>query len=925
MRRSLLLLSTAVLLVAVCVGCPWNPRSYTFTSANLSSSHRNGLFDMAEGTYSPTTNDTTGTSETQRQVVEPDVIRRDGQYLYILNQYRGLTIVDLASQQLLAQVPTYGFPRDLYIVGNRAYVLVGYAAQYEQTGTEIKATISSRVYAADISVPAQSQIVGTFDLEGDFIDSRLVGDVLYAVSARYQWYWTEDTVTAVEKQESSDSWVTSLNVADPANLAIVDTLSLSGYGNLIQATNTAIFVASSNWINDVTHITYVDIADPAGAIATRGAVDVPGYIADRYKMDAYNGVLRVVSNTSWQHREVYITTVDLANPDAPAILASVPIEGAAGETAFATRFDGPRAYVVSYLVVDPLFVLDLSNPAAPALLGALEVPGWSTHIEPRGDRLIALGVDDTNGRRVCVSLFDVEDPAHLGLIDRVTFGENWSWSSAYSDVKAFTVLDDMLLVPFSGWTDSGGFERLQLVSYSRDGLNARGYVDLQGQTLRSFEYQDAYYAVTTEQLVTIDASNPDAPEATHRLTLAEYVADYLELSPELGAAIISQFDTEKTIVRTETLTGEALGEIETSIRSLTAVHPHGQSVVLVGTGYTSYKGFYQVVLVDCSTPETPTVSADFKIDVQPYWGGYWYYDVLPMGGVVDAVAAREKSQEKARYYMPWYWWPVGDTTFVTGDTLTLRCSADAYDITFGTSNPSQGVALVDLNTATLKHTVGLGYDWVDSIHQSGDMLYLSTKKSAGSDLRGRQYVAYFISAFTPSVPTMGPLANVPGSFVQYDAASGVLVLEDSQFTGGWDWSFTRSIHSVQWTGGEQVTPIDELDLLSDAGTLTGRGAHIYYTGYDNGYKLSAVNVSASGEVAFGKSVNVSSDWVYLVDATANSVFLTVGGGAVARYDFSGTPSLTDLQPVMSTPQKIRFGQTTAYAPLGYAGLLSLPK
>lgn len=923
MRRSAFLFSVAAILLAVCAGCPWNFHSFIFTSADTHWT-RNGLFDMSEGTYTPTSVDGAGTGEAERQVVEPDVIRRDGHYLYILNQYRGLTIVDLAAQQLVAQVPTYGFPRDLYLVGGRAYVLVGYATQYEQNGTSIEVTIRSRLYAADISVPSDAHIVGSFDLEGDFVDSRLVGDVLYAISARYQWYWTEGGVTSVEKEQSSDTWVTSINVSDPANLSIADTQSLSGYGNLIQATNTTIFAAASDWINDVTHITVVDISDPAGAIVVRGAVDVPGYLADRYKMDAFNGVLRVVSNTSWQHREVYITTVDLADPDAPVILASLPIEGATGETAFATRFDGPRAYVVSYLVVDPLFVLDLSNPAAPVVLGKLEVPGWSTHIEPRGGRLIALGVDDTLGRRVCVSLFDVEDPAHLGLVDRVSFGEGWSWSSAYSDVKAFTVLDDMLLVPFSGWADSGGFERLQLISYSQEGLNARGFVDLQGQTVRSFEYDDSYYAVTTEQLATIDPSNPDAPSLTNSLTLAEYVADYLELSPEAGAAVISRFDQQKTVVRTETPDGVALGEVETSISSLTAAHAHGQTVALTGTGWddATYKGFYHVVLVDCSTPETPAVSADFKIGVQPYWGGYWYYDIQPMGLMKDAPSTA-KSEEK-QLYMPWYWWPVGDTTFVAGDILALRCSADAYDITFGSATPSQGLALVDLATATVTHTVGLGYEYIDSIHQTGNKLYVSTTQSAGYDIRGRHYSAYFISAFDPSIPMMGSRANVPGAFVQYDPASGVLVLDDIQFTG-LGWSCSRTVNTVQWQGGENVTPIDALELNNETGTLYGRGARIFYTTFHDGYTLSSLTVSAAGEVAFGDSVKVSPDWVYLVDATADSVFLVVGGGAVARYAYDGAWQLTDLEAVMSTPQKIRFGISTAYAPLGYAGLLYMPK
>ena len=124
-----------------------------------------------------------------REVVEPDVVRLAGNLLYVLNQYRGLTIVDLDAETIVAQVQTYGYPRDLYLVGNRAYVLVGQASNYTTDGDTVGFDVQSRLYVVDVSDPAQAAVLGTFDLEGDLVDSRLVGDVLYAVCAEYQWYW----------------------------------------------------------------------------------------------------------------------------------------------------------------------------------------------------------------------------------------------------------------------------------------------------------------------------------------------------------------------------------------------------------------------------------------------------------------------------------------------------------------------------------------------------------------------------------------------------------------------------------------------------------------------------------------------------------------------------------------------------------------
>lgn len=920
----------ACALLILGAGCPWLTKQQQYTSAATSSSS-SGPLDTATGGTTSESNTSDAVSE--RAVLEPDVIRRDGNLLYVLNQYRGLTIVNLDTQKLLAQVPTYGFPRDLYLAGKRAYVLVGYATQYAAQGNTVSCTVGSKLYALNIADPANTAIMGSIDLEGDFVDSRMVGDVLYAVSARYQWYWTTDSggtvSTNVTKDQTSDSWVTSVNTADPAQLTVADTLSLSGYGSVIQATSSAIFVAAPDYSSDSTSITYVDISDPAGAIAARGAVTVMGQMADQYKMDAYNGVLRVVTGTNWPNRQVIATTVDLSNPDSLAVLGETSLESAAGETLYATRFDGPRAYIVSYYQRDPLFVLDLSDPVHPALVGELEVPGWSTYIEPLGDRLLALGVDDTNGWRVCVSLFDVADPAKPALLDRKTFGDAWSWSSAYSDVDALTVMDDMVLVPFSGWSDSGGFERLQFVSMSHDALTSEGYVDLQGQVLRSFQYNSNYYCVTTEQLAQIDASDLAAPTVTHRLTLAEYLADYLELSPDLGAEIVSKYDAGTTVLRTETLDGEALGELEVKGSSFAAAHAYGDKVVLVFTDWdgTNYRYYYRVVIADCTAPETPAVFKEFKLDVQPYWSGYYYYDAMPVTAGLStegSTGAVSSAKSATTSYMPWYWWPSGDNTFVTGNILSLRCSADSYDVSFGSATPQQGLALVNLDTGEQTHTVGLGYDAVNAINVLDGKLYLSTANNAGTDLLGRAFVACYIQAFDPAGPAMGAAANVPGTFVQYDPASGILVLEDTQFPN-LDWSVTQSLKSVSWTGGSEATLIDSLELPSGAGLLKGRGAHIYYDLYDQGTVIASAAVSGTGQLSAGDKLRVTDTWAYLIDADANSVYTVIAGGAVARYDFSGTPTLTDLVPVMNAPQRIRFGAETAYAPLGYAGLLTLPR
>ncbi|HOQ89657.1 MAG TPA: beta-propeller domain-containing protein, partial [Candidatus Hydrogenedentes bacterium] len=142
-------------------------------------------------------------------------------------------------------------------------------------------------------------------------------------------------------------------------------------------------------------------------------------------------------------------------------LGRVVLENASGETLYATRFDGPLGYLVTFLRVDPLFIIDLSDPTAPKVAGELKVPGYSVHIEPRGSRLIGIGMDDTTGSwKVAATLFDVSDPTQPTELSRVTVGSDWGWSPAFSDVKALTVLDDMILLPVSGWAESGPYDRV---------------------------------------------------------------------------------------------------------------------------------------------------------------------------------------------------------------------------------------------------------------------------------------------------------------------------------------------------------------------------------------------------------------------------------------------------------------------------------
>ncbi|HMO64219.1 MAG TPA: beta-propeller domain-containing protein, partial [Verrucomicrobiota bacterium] len=190
-----------------------------------------------------------------------------------------------------------------------------------------------------------------------------------------------------------------------------------------------------------------------------------------------------------------------------------------GESLFGTRFDGDRAYIVTFLRVDPLWIIDLGDPANPRVAGELEIPGWSNHLHPLGDRLLTVGIDDVNGWRAAVQLFDVGDPARPALLAKVPLGETWSWSEANSDEKALAVMaeEGLVLLPFQGDRDQG----VQILDLGRDTLTARGVI--RGREVvprRSALHRDRVLTVSARELLAVNVADRDRPQLEARLELA---------------------------------------------------------------------------------------------------------------------------------------------------------------------------------------------------------------------------------------------------------------------------------------------------------------------------------------------------------------------------------------------------------------------
>ena len=189
----------------------------------------------------------------------------------------------------------------------------------------------------------------------------------------------------------------------------------------------------------------------AAAVSYRASGSVPGHLgwhADRksLRLSEHDGVLRVLTFTGSRG---WITPADATAADAPPpspatlsllreragaleLVSQLPNAqrpasiGKPGEQVHGVRFVGTQAYVVTFRVVDPLYVLDLADPADPKVAGALELPGFSDHLVPLpGGLLFGVGRDvDGSGlvKGVKVSLLDVSDPGRPRELATRSFG-----------------------------------------------------------------------------------------------------------------------------------------------------------------------------------------------------------------------------------------------------------------------------------------------------------------------------------------------------------------------------------------------------------------------------------------------------------------------------------------------------------------------
>jgi hypothetical protein len=544
-------------------------------------------------------------------VEEADLWKIRGRKIYLFNQLRGLQVLDVtdaSNPEVAGYWPLPAQGEDLYLLGgnekgaNEALLLARLPWQSDRPeGTRIL-----RVGLINDSPELRTSL----DLPGALQESRLVGDRLHIVSTS----WQDE-----EGNWSPKTWVITLNVSQPGILVEESRRSIPRYVSAIGSTEKYIWLAGSESGDWSRHTLTAYPILTGGVLGQPMVAKLGGIIQDKFKVGEIKGGVAAVVQTwtapdgSWQNR----TLVETYGTGANGVMnRRAQLQVIQNEWLFATRFDGDRLYAVTFQQTDPLWLLDLGDPDKPAITGHLEVPGWSSFIEPMGNLLVAVGRE---GGQLQVSLFDVSDRKNPKLSSRMNVGESgYSWSEAEWNEKAVRILPQagLVLVPMTEWSGGKASHGVRILGLNRSGktLAALGTIRHEFSPRRSTLLDgDLVASVSNRELLLVDVQNRSAPVVKAKATLA-FGVDRLALY----SGCLYQFENgnswfggPSTAVMRVAQTGDpdgAVAQIPLTAANVSAAEVIGDRLVVVEGGHSYPWGLWMRRGWASDSSETTSVS-----------------------------------------------------------------------------------------------------------------------------------------------------------------------------------------------------------------------------------------------------------------------------------------------------------------------------
>lgn len=437
---------------------------------------------------SPSPQDYSGTNIQVEGVDEADMVKTDGEYIYLASDKRVFIVKAWppGESQLVATLELERGASDLYINGDKLVVISSPDYYYYWGPWDILPSgeyeIATYIWVYDLSeVRSYPALERTVKIDGYYTSSRMIGDYVYAITSQPAVLNATEPVLPVIKSgnythevEATDVWyanntdsyygytnVVAIDVTDPEAQMAHETYLL-GSTSTVYVSLDNIYLTAPWWVEDAvsgwetTKIFKISVDELEIRYVAEGMV--PGRVPNQFSMDEKDGYFRIATTNGHVSRSGSSTSNNVYVLNASLGVAG-SLEGLApGEEIYSARFMGSRCYLVTFKKVDPLFVIDLADPENPTVLGKLKIPGYSDYLHPYDENtLIGVGKETEEAEEgnfawyqgVKISLFDVSDVSDPKELAKFEIGDRGTDSPVLRDHKAFLFsrAKNLLVIP----------------------------------------------------------------------------------------------------------------------------------------------------------------------------------------------------------------------------------------------------------------------------------------------------------------------------------------------------------------------------------------------------------------------------------------------------------------------------------------------
>ena len=357
----------------------------------------------------------------------------------------------------------------------------------------------------------------------------------------------------ISNQDEAATGLLSVVSMDMDREQALNQTSVLGGPGAIYATNGSLYVTNRQnryngnlYLFEDTSLTEATIIhkfslnrEPAASAYSSSGM-VKGRVLNQFSMSEADDVFRIATTTGHVGGNSAHNTLSLLHEAADGLEILGQIDNIApSEDIRSVRFDGEKAYMVTFKKTDPLYVFDLSNPSAPTIESALKIPGFSTYMHLMDDtHLLTIGYDAQDEGRmawfqgILLQIFDVADMKNPSLIHREVIGTRGSSSEAATNHLAFNYFEPnhLFALPITvcegstggsnygydlgfsglyvfdidvakGFTFLGGVSHLTPGSESLGALCGNWWTKSNSQVKRSIFMDDYVYSVSTTEII----------------------------------------------------------------------------------------------------------------------------------------------------------------------------------------------------------------------------------------------------------------------------------------------------------------------------------------------------------------------------------------------------------------------------------------